>query len=219
MSKVVRHSCPICNKGFYRSSDCKVQNLFSTPLVEQFLWSLYSQYEYYAFFLKFPFWRCISARTQKPRNFHVKLVEKVFLMWATWTDISEFTQKRNLMCAPTVERDSTRPPHCKTTKKSTRPMSLASVLNVQRSSKLAEFCWNTYELFTSTQLKVLQRLVLQYIVVELWWAGLIANLHFDARLPAIVCCSRTRNMQTWWLPKLKKKCQPNAFTVRWHIMQ
>ena len=22
--KVVRHSCPICNKGFYRSSDCKV---------------------------------------------------------------------------------------------------------------------------------------------------------------------------------------------------
>ena len=81
-------------------------------------------------------------------------------MWATWTDISEFTQKRNLMCVPTVERDSTRHPLCRTTKKSTPRTSLASVLNAQRSSKLAEFCWSIYELFTSTQLRVLPRLVL-----------------------------------------------------------
>ena len=81
-------------------------------------------------------------------------------MWATWTDISEFIQKRNLMCVPTVERDSTRPPPCRTTKKSTPRTSLASVLNAQRSSKLAEFCWSIYELFTSTQLRVLPRLVL-----------------------------------------------------------
>ena len=160
MSKVVRHSCPICNKGFYRSSDCKVQNQFWTPFVELFL-SLFTT-RIFSFFLKFPFWRYTSAPTQKPRNFHVKLVEKVFLMWAIWTDISEFTRKRSLMFVLTVERDSTRPPHCKTTKKSTPPMSSASVPNVQRSSKLAEFCWNTYELFTSTQLKVLPRLVLPF---------------------------------------------------------
>ena len=88
-------------------------------------------------------------------------------MWATWTDISEFTRKRSLMCVLTVERDSTRPPPCKTTKKSTPPTSLASALNAQRSSKLAEFCWSTYELCTSTQLKVLPRLVLLYIL-QLW---------------------------------------------------
>ena len=137
-------------------------------------------------------------------------------MWATWTDISEFTRKRNLMCVPTVERDSTRPPPCKTTKKSTPPMSLASVLSAQRSSRRAGFCWSIYELFIFTPPRVSPRLVLPSIAVESWWS--IANIQFDARLPAIVCCSHTRNMQTWWLPKLKKKCQPNASTAKWDIM-
>ena len=120
--KVVRHSCPICNKGFYRSSDCKVMRFY--PSVS---------------FIGVSFCRFTSARIQKLRNFLVKLVEKVFPMSATWTDTREFTPKRSLMYVLTVEKGSTKPPPCKITKKSILPTCSVNVLNAQKSSRLAEF--------------------------------------------------------------------------------
>ena len=120
--KVVRHSCPICNKGFYRSSDCKVMRFY--PSVS---------------FTGVSFCRFTSARIQKLRNFLVKLVEKVFPMSATWTDTREFTPKRSLMYVLTVEKGSTKPPPCKITKKSILPTCSVNVLNAPKSSRLAEF--------------------------------------------------------------------------------
>ena len=65
------------------------------------------------------------------------------------------------MCAPIVEKDSTRPQHFRTIRKSTPQMCSGNVRSAPRSSKLAAFSWSISDLFISTHLKVLLRWVWQ----------------------------------------------------------